>query len=81
MNQTDCSSQYPSHEYPLLTECPENRGRTSLVRYPGFDGTVIGLHNFGLSAPLKVVAKHFGFEPEHVVAAAREQVVSHAAQK
>jgi len=47
-------------------------------RYTGCDGTILGLHTFGLSAPLKVVAQHFGFEPAHVVAAAREQLTRHA---
>jgi transketolase len=32
------------------------------------------MRSFGLSAPMKVVAEHFGFEPDHVVRAAREQV-------
>jgi len=49
-------------------------------RYTGFDGTILGLHTFGLSAPMKVVAQHFGFEPAHVVAAAREQMARHAAK-
>lgn len=43
-------------------------------RYTGCGGTILGLHTFGLSAPMKVVAQHFGFEPAHVVAAAREQI-------
>jgi transketolase len=50
-------------------------------RYTGFDGTILGLHTFGLSAPMKVVAQHFGFEPAHVVAAAREQMARHAAKQ
>ncbi len=50
-------------------------------RYIGFDGTILGLHTFGLSAPLKVVAQHFGFEPAHVVAAAREQMARHATKQ
>ncbi len=50
-------------------------------RYTGFDGTILGLHTFGLSAPLKVVAQHFGFEPAHVVAAAREQIARHASKQ
>jgi transketolase len=50
-------------------------------RYTGCDGTILGLHTFGLSAPLKVVAQHFGFEPAHVVAAAREQLARHASKK
>ncbi len=50
-------------------------------RYTGFGGVILGLDSFGLSAPTKVVAQHFGFEPAHVVAAAREQVARHAAKK
>ena len=50
-------------------------------RYAGCGGTILGLDTFGLSAPMKVVAQHFGFEPAHVVAAAREQVARHAAKK
>jgi transketolase len=43
-------------------------------RYTGRGGAILGLHTFGLSAPMKVVTQHFGFEPAHVVAAAREQI-------
>ncbi len=50
-------------------------------RYTGFGGSILGLDTFGLSAPMKVVAQRFGFEPAHVVAAAREQVVRHASKK
>ena len=32
------------------------------------------MRSFGASAPLKDLIKKFGFAPEHVVAAAREQV-------
>jgi len=43
-------------------------------RYAGPLGTILGMRSFGLSAPMKVVAQHFGFEPEQIVAAAREQL-------
>jgi len=43
-------------------------------RYVGPHGTILGMRSFGLSAPMKVVAEHFGFAPEHVAAAAREQL-------
>jgi transketolase len=43
-------------------------------RYTGREGVILGMRSFGLSAPMKVVAEHFGFEPGHIVAAAREQV-------
>jgi transketolase len=41
-------------------------------RYVGRDGVVLGMRTFGMSAPMKVVSEHFGFTPEHVVAAAKE---------
>ncbi len=41
-------------------------------RYVGTEGRVIGMHTFGASAPLKELDRHFGFEPDRVVAVARE---------
>jgi transketolase len=41
-------------------------------RYAGPKGIVLGMNTFGLSAPLKVVAEHFGFTPERVADAARK---------
>jgi len=41
-------------------------------RYVGESGRVIGMHTFGASAPLKELQKKFGFEPERVVAVAKE---------
>jgi transketolase len=41
-------------------------------RYVGERGEVIGMETFGASAPLKELMKKFGFEPENVVAAAKE---------
>ena len=35
-------------------------------------GTCIGMHTFGASAPLKELQKKFGFEPDQVVAVAKE---------
>jgi transketolase len=46
-------------------------------RYTGAGGCTIAMHCFGLSAPAKVVAQRFGFEPGHVVAAAKEQIARH----
>jgi transketolase len=48
-------------------------------RYAGTQGTMIGIDTFGLSAPIKVVQRHFGFTPEHVVNAARKQVTRQGA--
>jgi transketolase len=41
-------------------------------RYVGDRGRMIGMRTFGASAPLKELERHFGFEPEAIVAAARE---------
>jgi transketolase len=41
-------------------------------RYVGPSGRIIGMKTFGASAPLKELQRKFGFEPECVVAAARE---------
>lgn len=41
-------------------------------RYVGPAGQVIGMKTFGASAPLKELQRKFGFEPERVVAAAKE---------
>jgi len=41
-------------------------------RYVGDSGIVIGMKTFGASAPLKELQKRFGFEPERIVAAAKE---------
>jgi len=40
-------------------------------RYVGTEGRVIGMKTFGASAPLKELQKKFGFEPEHLVATAK----------
>jgi transketolase len=44
------------------------------ARYVGTTGHSIGMRSFGASAPLKDLIKKFGFTPEHVVTAAREQL-------
>ncbi|MGC9943821.1 MAG: transketolase [Verrucomicrobiota bacterium] len=41
-------------------------------RYVGTEGRMIGMKTFGASAPLKELQKKFGFEPDHLVQAARE---------
>ncbi len=43
-------------------------------RYVGMNGQSLGMKTFGASAPLKELQKKFGFTPEHVVAAAKEQL-------
>ena len=45
-------------------------------RYVGTSGQVVGMNTFGASAPLKELQRKFGFEPEHVIAAAKEQLAN-----
>lgn len=46
-------------------------------RYAGSAGTIIGMHTFGSSAPLKDLQTKFGFTPEKVLQAARDQIARH----
>lgn len=43
-------------------------------RYVGLTGTVIGMKTFGASAPLKDLLTKFGFTPDGVVTAAKQQL-------
>ena len=43
-------------------------------RYLGQQGRIIGMMTFGASAPLKELQRKFGFQPDQVVAAAKEQL-------
>ena len=43
-------------------------------RYVGTSGQVVGMKTFGASAPLKELQTRFGFEPDHVVSAAKQQL-------
>ncbi len=48
-------------------------------RYAGASGSIIGMHSFGSSAPLKDLLTKFGFTPEKVLEAARHQIAIHKA--
>ena len=43
-------------------------------RYAGASGAIIGMHTFGSSAPIKDLQTKFGFTPEKVLQAARDQI-------
>lgn len=43
-------------------------------RYVGPNGAKIGMHTFGSSAPIKDLLAKFGFTPDKVLAAAKEQI-------
>ncbi len=64
---------------------PEVRARVTVEqasvmgwdRYAGASGSIIGMHSFGSSAPLKDLLTKFGFTPEKVLEAARHQIALH----
>ena len=45
-------------------------------RYAGRMGIVLGTRSFGMSAPIAVVAEHFGFTVEHVLASAKQAIAA-----
>jgi len=61
---------------PLVTArvTVEEGSRLGWDRYAGPSGVMLGMHSFGMSAPIKVVAEHFGFTVDGVVAAARRSM-------
>src|SRR5262249_40976878 len=59
----------------------EEASRVGWAHYVGVTGQSLGMRSFGASAPLKALVKKFGFTPEHVVAAAREQLAKAAANR
>jgi transketolase len=69
-----------SQEYRDSVLVPGVRARVSVEagtkigweHYVGLQGKIIGLSNFGASAPGDILFKKFGFTPEHIVAAAKE---------
>jgi len=72
--------QDPAYRAEVLP--PEIKARVSVEqaatigweRYVGTSGAMIGMHTFGASAPLKALLTKFGFTPDRVVDAARDQV-------
>jgi transketolase len=43
-------------------------------RYAGCGGAIIGMHSFGVSAPIKDLMQKFGFVADKVIAAAESQI-------
>jgi transketolase len=74
--------EHQTKEYRDSVLPPEVKARVAVEqastfgweRYVGSTGRVIGMRTFGASAPLKALQTKFGFEPDHVVAAAKELV-------
>ena len=49
-------------------------------RYVGTTGAKIGMHSFGSSAPIKDLLARFGFTPEQILAAVKEQIAKDGKQ-
>lgn len=54
----------------------EEAATTGWDRYVGAAGKSIGMNTFGASAPLKELQKKFGFTPDRLMAAVREQLAT-----
>ena len=71
-----------SEAYKLEVLPPAVRARVAVEagttfgwkEYVGSDGLVVGHADFGASAPIKDLMKHFGFTIDDVVAKARESM-------
>jgi len=71
---------HQSQEYRDSVLPPQVKARVAVEQastfgwehYTGLDGRIIGMKTFGASAPLKELQRRFGFEPDHVVAAAKQ---------
>ena len=50
------------------------------TKYTGTEGHNIGIETFGASAPIKQLLKKFGFTVDHIVAAAKSQILRHKAR-
>lgn len=74
--------EHQTQEYRDSVLPPSVRARVAVeqastfgwAQYVGNEGAIIGMKTFGASAPLKELLKKFGFEPENVVKAAKEQI-------
>jgi transketolase len=69
--------EYREHVLPAAVTARvsvEQASTLGWARYVGMTGRTIGMETFGASAPLKELQRKFGFTPEAIVAAAKEQL-------
>jgi transketolase len=69
--------EYREHLLPAAVTARvsvEQASTLGWARYVGTTGRTIGMETFGASAPLKELQRKFGFTPEAIVTAAKEQV-------
>jgi transketolase len=69
--------EYREHVLPAAVTARvsvEQASTLGWARYVGSTGRTIGMETFGASAPLKELQRRFGFTPESIVTAAKEQI-------
>jgi transketolase len=74
------SQDYRDHVLPpdvTARVAVEQASTLGWAHYVGLKGTVIGMHTFGSSAPLKDLVVKFGFTPDKIVSAAKAQLGLH----
>jgi transketolase len=57
---------------PAVRVAIEEASTLGWERYVGSEGTIIGMHTFGQSAPFKDIEREFGFSPDQIAAKAKE---------
>jgi transketolase len=74
------SRAYRDHVFPPHMTARVSVEAASVIgwdRYVGATGARIGMRGFGASAPIKDLMKTFGFTPDDVLAAAKQQIALH----
>jgi transketolase len=72
--------EHPDYREQVLPESVtarvsvEKASTLGWARYVGSGGHSVGMETFGASAPLKELQKRFGFTPENIIMAAKEQI-------
>jgi transketolase len=68
------SEQYQESVLPAKVKARVSVEQASTFGWDRYAGRRVGMHTFGASAPLKELQKKFGFTPDAVVAAAKEEI-------
>ncbi len=69
--------EYREHVLPAAVTARvsiEQASTLGWARYVGTTGRAIGMETFGASAPLKELRYKFGFTPDHLISAAKDQI-------
>jgi len=72
------SQEYRDSVLPPSVKARVSVEQASTMGWNRYANRAVGMTTFGASAPLKELQKKFGFTPEAVVAAAKEEIKKHA---